>query len=101
MIASDWMEQPAPLEQIPGTSIWGGDFPAPALPRTVCTMVVVGRPGSALPSSRHNEYMHGSDLPPLPTAEGEPSTLADGVAFFSRSTSGLPAFKSRQVSTNS
>ena len=58
MIASDWMEQPAPLEQIPGTSIWGGDFPAPALPRTVCTMVVVVRPGGALPSPDILHPMH-------------------------------------------
>ena len=47
MLAPDWMEQPATLEQIPGTSIWDGDFPVPALPRTVCTMVVVGRPAGS------------------------------------------------------
>ena len=79
MLASDWMEQPATLEQIPGTSIWGGDFPAPALPRTVCTMVVVGRPGGSLPSPRHNEYVHGPDLLPLPVAEGASSTLAEEI----------------------
>lgn len=32
-----------------------------------------------MPSPRHNQYVHGPDLPPLPTAEGEPSTLAEEV----------------------
>ncbi len=79
MLAPDWMEQEVALEQIPGTSIWGGDFPAPVLPRTVCTTVLVGVESASLPSPRHEPYVHGPDLPPLPTTEGEPSILAEEV----------------------
>lgn len=79
MLAPDWMQEPAALEQIPGTSLWGGDFIAPSLPRTVCTTVLIGRPGGSLPSLRHEEYIHGPDLPPRPVAEGEPSLLAEEV----------------------
>lgn len=81
MLAPDWMEQEAALEQIPGTTIWGGDFPAPALPRTVCTTVLVGVESGALPSPRHQPYVHGPDLPPLPAAECEPSIVAEEVVL--------------------
>ena len=69
---TEWWEQPQPLEQLPGTSIWGGDFPTPDLPGTVCTTVGIGNEREGLPSPQHNRYLLGPDLPaPLPP-EGSP-----------------------------
>jgi hypothetical protein len=99
---TEWWEQTQPLEQIPGTNIWGGDFATPDLPRTVCTTVGVGNDGRGpLPSARHSRYLLGPDLPTPLTPEGEPSTLTDEAVSSSRSTNGFPAFKPRQVNTSS
>jgi len=78
---AEWWGQPQPLEQIPGTRIWGSDFPAPDLPRTVCAWVEVGNERVALPSPRHSKYILGPDLPPLLVPEGEPATLAEDVTL--------------------
>ena len=76
---AEWWEQPKPLEHVPGTALWGGDFPAPDLPRTVCALVAVGNERGALPSPRDHRYLLGPDLPELPAVEGEPSTRAGDV----------------------
>jgi len=81
MYQGEWMEQPAPLEQIPGTNIWGIDAPAPPLPRTVCSYIGVGNDSGPRPSPRHQRDIFGPDLPPLPIAEGEPSTLAEEIVL--------------------
>ncbi len=78
---TEWWEQPKPLAQIPGTNIWGGDFSAPDLPRTLCSWVEVGNEREALPSPRHSRYLLGPDLPPLLMSEGKPSTLAEDVTL--------------------
>jgi enterochelin esterase-like enzyme len=78
---AEWWEQPQPLEHIPGTALWGGDFPAPDLPRTVCAWVEVGNERVSLPSPRHNRYLLGPDLPQPLAPEGEPATLAEDVTL--------------------
>jgi enterochelin esterase-like enzyme len=76
---AEWWEKPQPLEHVPGTNLWGGDFPTPDLPRTVCASVGVGNEREPLPSPRHSRYLLGPDLPAPLTPEGEPSTLAEDV----------------------
>jgi enterochelin esterase-like enzyme len=78
---TEWWEQPQPLEQIPGTSLWGGDFPTPDLPRTVCAWVEVGNERIAMPSPRHSKYLLGPDVPAPLTPEGEPAMLAEDVTL--------------------
>ena len=78
---TEWMEQPEPLKHIPGTNLWGGDFPTPALPRTVCAWVEVSNESTVLPSARHSRYLLGPDLPPLPGTEGGPATLGEDVTL--------------------
>ncbi len=78
---AEWWEKPQPLEHIPGTNIWGGDFPAPDLPRTVCAAVGVGNDYGLLLSPRHNRYLLGPDVPAPLTPEGAPSTLAEDVVL--------------------
>jgi enterochelin esterase-like enzyme len=77
MCLAEWWEQPRPLEQLAGTRIWGGDFPAPDLPRTVCARVGIGNDAGPLLSPRHIPYLLGPDLPAPLTSEGAPSTLAE------------------------
>jgi enterochelin esterase-like enzyme len=76
---TEWWEQPQPLERLAGTNIWGGDFPTPDLPRTVCASVGVGNELGPLLSPRHSRYLLGLDLPAPLTPEGAPSTLAVDV----------------------
>ncbi|HEY4385087.1 MAG TPA: hypothetical protein VGN34_11510 [Ktedonobacteraceae bacterium] len=37
MCVTEWLATPQPLEQIPGTLIWGVDLDAPPLPSTICS----------------------------------------------------------------
>jgi enterochelin esterase-like enzyme len=78
---AEWWEQPRPLKHISGTALWGSDFPAPDLPRTVCALVGVGNERGALPSPRHHRYLLGPDLPQPLAPEGEPSTRAGDVTL--------------------
>lgn len=76
---AEWWEQPQPLEHVPGTNLWGGDFATPDLPRTICVSIGVGNEREPLPSPRHSRYLLGPDLPAPLTPEGEPSTLAEDI----------------------
>lgn len=79
LCVAEWWERPKPLEHIHGTNLWGGDFPAPDLPRTVCASIGVGNESGAFPSPRHHRYLLGPDLPEPLALEGEPSTRAEDV----------------------
>ncbi|HLV99260.1 MAG TPA: alpha/beta hydrolase-fold protein [Ktedonobacterales bacterium] len=85
---AEWWEQPQPLEQISGTRIWGGDFPTPDLPRTVCASVGIGNERGPLLSPRHSRYLLGPDLPTPLTPEGKPSTRAVDTVLPARGLAG-------------
>lgn len=74
---TEWLATPQPLEQIPGTFIWGTDLSAPPLPRTICSYVRVMAEGKMLPSPRHHPDLRGPDLPPLLSLSFEQTTLEE------------------------
>jgi len=76
---AEWMDHPVALEHIPGTKVWGGDFPAPPLPPTVCTRVEIGDRTRVLPSFRHVPDVFGPDLPATLPLTDPTSTLVDDV----------------------
>lgn len=74
---AEWMEQPVALEHIAGTNLWGGDFPAPPLPSTVCTRIEIGDRTGPLSSPRHDPDVFGLDLPTTLSLADPVSTLID------------------------
>ena len=78
---TEWLATPQPLEQIPGTFIWGTGLSAPPLPRTICSYVRVMAEGKMLPSPRHHPDLRGPDLPPLLPLSFEQTTLAEDVTL--------------------
>ena len=86
-----WLDDPQPLERIPGTDLWGADLPCPPLPATCCSTIHVGSLARSLPSPLHNESLTGPLTPPLPRYQCAPSPIvfdetwpADGLSTPSR-----------------
>ncbi len=86
-----WLDEPQPLERIPGTNIWGIDLPCPPLPATLCSTIHVGSRTRSLPSSLHDEALTGPLTAPLPSYLAAPAPIvfdetipAEGLSSASR-----------------
>ncbi|HTK06179.1 MAG TPA: alpha/beta hydrolase-fold protein [Ktedonobacteraceae bacterium] len=81
MCVTEWLATPRPLEQLPGTSIWGVDLDAPPLPPTICSYVRVMIHGKVSPSPRHHPDLRGPDLPPLLSLSSGHLFLAEDIVL--------------------
>ncbi|GCE12933.1 alpha/beta hydrolase [Tengunoibacter tsumagoiensis] len=78
---TEWIATPQPLEQIPGTSVWGADLDAPSLPRTICSCIRVMVKGKQAPSPRHQPDLRGPDLPALLSLSSGRMSLAEDMVL--------------------